>query len=154
MGCSIQIVFGQDVARPKLRSSLIQQKTASPLRSELTVFMCCEVLTGNVWFSPINARYRTAFDFKIEDGEQTRGESPASSPNHNRLAYAWNELPQPQLLTAFGFSKVKPCFSRLSYQSTVVPSRYKALFLSTTTATPWQSYLVSALSSTRRALCT
>lgn len=37
--------------------------------------------------------------------------------------YAWNELPQPQVFTAFGFSNVNPCFSRLSYQSTVVPSR-------------------------------
>jgi hypothetical protein len=49
---------------------------------------------------------------------------------------AWNELPQPQLLTAFGFSKVKPRFSRPSKKSTVVPSRYSALFLSITTATP------------------
>ena len=57
------------------------------------------------------------------------------SPKHSN-DHAWKELPQPQLFTALGFSKVNPCFSRLSYQSTVVPSRYKALFLSTTTATP------------------
>ena len=38
---------------------------------------------------------------------------------------AENELPHPQVRTAFGFSKVKPCFSSDSYQSTVVPSKYR-----------------------------
>lgn len=34
--------------------------------------------------------------------------------NGAREAYAWNELPQPQVLVALGFSKVKPRFSRPS----------------------------------------
>lgn len=77
-------------------------------------------------------KMRPAFFMDLRLGKSLRRWKIAAT----LASYAWNELPQPQLLTALGFSNVKPCFSRLSYQSTVVPSRYNALFLSTTTATP------------------
>ena len=60
---------------------------------------------------------------------------------------AWNELPQPQLFEAFGLLKVKPRLSIPSWKSSVVPSRKRSLFLSTTTAMPCWSVFVSAFGS-------
>jgi len=60
-------------------------------------------------------------------------ESSTGFNQPDQIKRYWNERPQPQDLTALGLLKVNPERSRLEYQSRVVPSSSRALFLSTTT---------------------
>src|SRR5712691_3187836 len=62
-----------------------------------------------------------------------------------------NDLPQPQLAFALGFSKVKPDPSSATTKSIVVPTKYSWLFMSTNTRTPSRSITVSSgsMASTR-----
>ena len=54
--------------------------------------------------------------------------------------YTVNEVPQPQVLFAFGLRIVKPPPDMLSTKSTSAPFRYRALIGSTNSLTPCDSY--------------
>src|SRR5882762_2675224 len=61
----------------------------------------------------------------------------------NRGIYAVNELPQPQLRSAFGFWKTNPCRISVSSYSRVVPFKYKKLLGSTKIRAPNSSKILS-----------
>src|SRR5450755_3306324 len=86
--------------------------------------------------------------------ETSDSTSMAQASFHNRLDQSMttaldhgtqaNDLPQPQLAFALGFSKVKPDPSSATTKSIVVPARYSWLFMSTNTRTPSRSITVSS----------
>jgi hypothetical protein len=61
----------------------------------------------------MNTTKKTSRVTPILDFSRFKGE-PARLGKLIKTAYAWKELPQPQLLTALGLSKVKPRRSRPS----------------------------------------
>src|ERR1700679_2811276 len=54
---------------------------------------------------------------------------------HRKSTDQWNESPHAHDPVAFGLSIVNPCFWMVSSKSTVAPSRYGTLILSTMTST-------------------